>query len=529
MSNRPKSGVREVLEAIGRSPGGMTQEKDAVALLDIHLGRVQACNDAQELAELVDVRDGARRALDTTFQVRTTSVLARSHADPLVNALAPLERLIERMQKEELAKPKVQAPLRPAPKVGAPQGEQQTVEATTIPVVESVAEPEPVLPVPQKAVRDAVKTGNLKEQLKNPEFLKQTTEWVKTANPTDKVQQKDMVAVLKALEPAQDKLRKEIFELTFRTKTKSDTTNYVVPKQKNKDGTSKPPIAQWTDNTPIDPVMMNAMADVMAEFPMEHMPKAWQLSAQDGDNLTRGSFNDATDFAELTYSLTDTAEGFKAEYGAGGGCLPGDPLEKAKAFDLLIRHECGHKAGLKLAATLTKQAGAGDWKKPGTLDAVLAEIDSVVAEFVAAVQQQGAPSADAIRNAIKANQEDISEEDFPAKVAKTLGIDPKRVPGDHLLIRVLQQATTYMCGSSPVSVGGRMYRVGGPDNTWFSFSKAAWEKRLSLYQYSTPEEWFAEFYATANNRDRGLRDTAKAHYPEAWQWMKDNGCIVVGA
>jgi len=26
-----------------------------------------------------------------------------------------------------------------------------------------------------------------------------------------------------------------------------------------------------------------------------------------------------------------------------------------------------------------------------------------------------------------------------------------------------------------------------------------------------------------------LRDTAKAHYPEAWQWMKDNGCIVVGA
>jgi len=116
-----KSNVREVLEAIGSSPTGMTDERDAVALLDIHLGRVQACNDAQALTELVDVRDGAKKALNTTFKVRTTSQLARSHADPLVNALAPLERLIENMQKEELARSKGKGPkVVPTPPPQAP-------------------------------------------------------------------------------------------------------------------------------------------------------------------------------------------------------------------------------------------------------------------------------------------------------------------------------------------------------------------------------------------------------------------------
>jgi hypothetical protein len=129
-----KSKVREVLEAIGSSPGGMTDEKDAVALLDIHLGHVQKCNDTDELADLIEVRDSARKALATTFQIRTTSQLARSHADPLVNALAPLERLIENMEVAQRPKggkvapkveppkvePKVEPPVKGKPKLKVP-------------------------------------------------------------------------------------------------------------------------------------------------------------------------------------------------------------------------------------------------------------------------------------------------------------------------------------------------------------------------------------------------------------------------
>lgn len=126
-----KSSVREVLEAIGSSPTGMTDEKDAVALLAIHLGAVQGCNDSDELDALVEVRDGAKRALATTFQVRTTSQLARSHADRLVDAMAPLEGLIENIQ------------LKARPKGGAPK-----VEAKAEPKVEPPVKAKPKLKVP---------------------------------------------------------------------------------------------------------------------------------------------------------------------------------------------------------------------------------------------------------------------------------------------------------------------------------------------------------------------------------------------
>ena len=96
-----RTNLREVLEAIGSKAPGITNEKDAVALLDMHLGLVQGCQHTDSPASLIKVRDGARKALQTTFKVRAESMLARSHADPLEKALAPLERLIERTQTED--------------------------------------------------------------------------------------------------------------------------------------------------------------------------------------------------------------------------------------------------------------------------------------------------------------------------------------------------------------------------------------------------------------------------------------------
>lgn len=96
-----RTNLREVLEAIGASPQGLGAEKDAVALLDLHLKAVQNCQHTDELLDLVIVRDGARKALETTAALRNTSMVARSHAEPLEEALKPLERLIARMEKEE--------------------------------------------------------------------------------------------------------------------------------------------------------------------------------------------------------------------------------------------------------------------------------------------------------------------------------------------------------------------------------------------------------------------------------------------
>lgn len=359
------------------------------------------------------------------------------------------------------------------------------------------------------------------------EFIKTKTDWVmKTADPTNPQQRSEMVALLKAMDPADDKQRKLVFQKIFKTSVSGGSRIYDMqakPVLNKQSGKMEQP-EKFHKAAPIPPAAMEAMADIMAQLPTAHMPKVWALVGQNADKNTRGSYNDeeGADSAELNYSLVDTEEGFDQKYSGGGGCLPGDPLENAKAFDLLIRHECGHKAGRTLAAELTPLAGAGGWKCPESTENVLAEIGSVVNEFVAAVQQQGAPAAQAILGAVAQSPFDAGG------IAKLLKIPSNRVPSDHLLMQVLKQGTTYQCGGSPVSVGGRMYVIGGPEGKWFSFSKAAWDKRLSLYQYATPDEWFAEFYATANNGDASLREAAKSRYPEAWQWMSTRGCIVVG-
>jgi hypothetical protein len=519
-----KTNLREVLEAIGSTQDGMTEEKDAVALLDMHLKEVQGCQHTDALEDLVKVRDGAKRALDITFKVRTDSQLARSHAEPLVQALAPLERLIERLQKEV---PK-EAPK--GPKAQPPKNEPKVEKAPPIP---------DNLPPAQKSVREAMRGGKLKEKLAEPEFELATQEWMAKADPSDPEQRKDMLSVLKAIDPAKRAERQKAFEQTFNAKVKSD--EYKAELLTTLDRSTKPPSRvpkldkdgnrQYnlgkSIEAPVNPVALEMMADIMGELPPEHMPKQWVLTGQDDPTKlgTGGSYNDETDNAQLTFSLADVLSGGKHKY--SGNCDPQDPLHGADAFDLLVRHECGHKAGLSLKSrSLTDQASSGGWTDHGqNMDAVLAEMGTEWAQFVTAVQgSHGAPAEAAIKNTVKAAIEQGLD---AAAMADELKIGHDRIPDDAALLKLLRQALGgYLMGSSPASSGDRIFIVGGPDRNWFSFSKSSWKNKVSYYQYATPEEWFAEFYAAANNKTEGIRKAAKQRYPDAWAWMKEKGCVV---
>jgi hypothetical protein len=387
-------------------------------------------------------------------------------------------------------------------------------------------------PAPQKMIGDAVTTGNLAARLKEPDFLKEVDDWVKTADATDPAQRANMIAVIKGLDPAEGAMRKKVFELAFKTKMQSQTRLYSPimvgkPPKPKLDSKGQPMMRdEFKDNVPLDAAAMDAMADVMGQLPARHMPSKWFVLGQNADENTRGSYDDKSDGADLAFSLKDSAKGFKQEY--AGNCAPGDPLEKAKAFDVMIRHECGHKAGAVVGCdALTGTAMAGEWIHHNTAANVLTALASVFQDFVAAVQVTGAPTEVAIRKAVLDPENGFD----PGAIAAALGIDEARVPAGHLLFQVLHQGAhkKFLCGTSPVSVGGRMYVVGGPEEgSWFSFSKAAWDKRVSLYQYAAPMEWFAEFYATANNGDAKVRQEAKSRFPLAWDWLKDHDCIVVG-
>ncbi|MGM9485105.1 hypothetical protein ACS5PN_28205 [Roseateles sp. NT4] len=97
----PKTKLREVLEAIAAASEGLTEDEDAIALLDMHLGSIQAAQHTDELAQLIKVRNEAEKALKSTAGLGGTSKVVQSHRQPLVDALEPLKRLIVTQQKEQ--------------------------------------------------------------------------------------------------------------------------------------------------------------------------------------------------------------------------------------------------------------------------------------------------------------------------------------------------------------------------------------------------------------------------------------------
>lgn len=522
MPEGSKTSVRQVLEAIGRKPGGMTDEKDAVGLLSLHLGLVQAANEFDELAELVKIRDGAREALRTTFNVRTESALARSHADVLLNALAPLERLIENREMQARSERKGPPPVKP--KVEPPPSDKPKVEAVAPP-----EDDDPSLAPAQKGIRVAKKGGKLRDQLKDPTFFKEVSDWMAKADPKDPKQKQDMLAVLLDMDPAMEGERQKAFEQTFATKVhKSDKRKYepvMLRSGKQAMQNGKPAFREvLEENVKLDPKSVSAMAEIMGQLPTEHMPGGWIFEAHTQDNGTTGSFNDETDMANLRFSLLDLHNGLQQEYTNVGD---GDPLQGAKAFDVMVRHECGHKAAaVAKSDRLTSQPIGGEWIHHDTTDNVLTAINAEFKDLVTKIQAgKDTPAEPAIRKAV-ANPDN----GFDAfTIAEALKVPEDRVPADHIVFQVLQQGygARYMCGTSPVSVAGRMYVVGGPGvGSWFSFAKSSWEKRVSFYQYAAPNEWFAEFYATANNGDEKVRKAAKQRYPDAWAWLQTNNCIV---
>jgi len=97
----PKTNLREVLEDIAASAKGLSEDQDAVALLDMHLGLIEACQHTDELAQLLKVQAGAEKALKTTARLAEASKVVQSHQLPVAKALLPLKRLIAKLQEEQ--------------------------------------------------------------------------------------------------------------------------------------------------------------------------------------------------------------------------------------------------------------------------------------------------------------------------------------------------------------------------------------------------------------------------------------------
>lgn len=56
---------------------------------------------------------------------------------------------------------------------------------------------------------------------------------------------------------------------------------------------------------------------------------------------------------------------------------------------------------------------------------------------------------------------------------------------------------------NPVDHKGRVYSYAADYNKWYSFDLEAYERRISNYQFATPQEWFAEYYAARYGENTG--------------------------
>ncbi|WP_457356292.1 hypothetical protein [Roseateles sp. P5_D6] len=518
-----KTNLREVLEAIGSTKDGMTEEKDAVALLDMHLKEVQGCQHTDALEDLVKVRDGAKRALDITFKVRTDSQLARSHAEPLVQALAPLERLIDRLQKEapkEAPKgPKAQAPV----KGSEPKGKDAPV-------------PE-VLPPALKNVQEAMEKGELAGKLAEPKFRGEVMDYLETVKgkPTEGVK-KELLNALRSAPKTDTALRQKVFEKAFACSLDSVKT----------DDNGEAP-------APVPPHVLDKAVDILATFPAEHLPEKWKLNAVPGKG-TSGTYIPETQLAQFDFGEDDA--NFDQDY---LNAVAGDPLEGTKCFDVMVRHELGHAVhATKNGKALTDSMDGGQWRGHKTLAAVVTELDDLVTSLAAELKSRLDMADDAkpelLRwlntvQATKLQGNDVGlKQDFATATFEFFGPKSeamKKVAARGQKMTVLKDALDlgqaffkvvrqgiqpnafFSLGPDPVAHNGRVYLDSGlGDDGWVSFAAPTRKKMVSMYQYRAPGEWFAEFYATVNNGNADVRKKGKSAYPAAYSWMQEKGMLV---
>src|SRR5262249_4209628 len=75
-----------------------------------------------------------------------------------------------------------------------------------------------------------------------------------------------------------------------------------------------------------------------------------------------------------------------------------------------------------------------------------------------------------------------------------------------------------------VPVGGRIFQEGYKGH-WYSYDHAARQRKVSLYQFRAPGEWFAEVYAAYYEPDIGAKERGarlKERDPQTWAWFKAN-------
>lgn len=275
---------------------------------------------------------------------------------------------------------------------------------------------------------------------------------------------------------------------------------------------------------------------VLAALPpadIEDNERLRRLARFDVDAGAQASGNYGARVAAIGYDPA-TLEQAERSFAQGPPSRQLDPLYGVNAFDETVRHEVGHAVDVRLG--IMDRHGAepafGGWRAYGK--DVLA-VARAMAEAAAGPIHGWAEAAE--RERLIAWLARRLERGDAARLDEALGelefLDEER----RARLRAdaaLRAAACCKADDEPwmrgdldggVALGGRIFQESYA-GYWYSYDHAARARKVSLYQFRAPAEWFAEAYAAywepprEPGGERGAR--LKERDPALWDWFRRN-------
>ena len=265
--------------------------------------------------------------------------------------------------------------------------------------------------------------------------------------------------------------------------------------------------------------------DVLEVLPEEHVAANASLSA-----INR--YNEPGDISGWANNAGEVGIGYdnSSDLLAPESTEPGDPLEGANAFDVLVRHEIGHRVfpNVNGAAHCRSRQGGGWLVYDGSDHTPREGAEQLVASSGGVINSwpdngEKRQIIDALGRALGGpNTVDVELDAlsfYPEDLAKKADID-----GDNA-VWVVRNSTAddqpWWDSDHRRTLNGRIYQE-AYEQTWVSYDAAARQRKVSAYQFRSPWEWFAEAYAAYYDPSHEVRGRFNNRDLENVRWFIRN-------
>jgi hypothetical protein len=272
---------------------------------------------------------------------------------------------------------------------------------------------------------------------------------------------------------------------------------------------------------------LRRMYPVLAALPANHVVKNKMLISMgryQGTGAAGGYYEEAGKESAMSYGADHLTAGNTA-------ADPGDPLYGVNRFDKVVRHEVGHAVDAEMgwsAGSEPAKDGRGGWKQYGA-DTTACVTDMVTAADGPVNKLEATKRTELITlmSSAMGNKTIAGLAGQVKALAWVIALTEEKrneLLGDAVFAALTAAINNpwYNEGNGGRKLGDHVYEesYGGQWNRYRQDTRA---RKVSLYQFRAPGEWFAEAYATYYEPDRaGEGAKLNARDPDTKKYFDDN-------